>query len=155
MRYCHACDAQFPDEHERCLHCGAYLRREAAAQSDGQPAAAVPEDLRLLASRQPLKAVPLLESLSAAGIDFAVVGEGGARHVDVMQGSSGHHAVIEVYVDAERLAEAEAVLRNELAHLTEELPEPLECEPGHCPACGSRVPEVASECPDCGLVFST
>jgi hypothetical protein len=42
-----------------------------------------------------------------------------------------------------------------LAHLTEGLPEPVECEPGHCPACGFHVPELARECPDCGLVFST
>jgi hypothetical protein len=115
----------------------------------------VPDALRLLARRQPLKAVSLLEALSAAGIDFTVVAEGGTRHVDIRRGSYGQHAAIEVYVDAEQLAEAEAVLREELAHLTEGLPEPVECEPGDCPACGSHVPEVAAECPDCGLVFST
>jgi hypothetical protein len=42
-----------------------------------------------------------------------------------------------------------------LAHLTQGLPEPVEFEPGHCPACGSHVPELAPECLDCGLVFPT
>ena len=155
MRYCHECDAQFPDEHAKCLHCGRRLRREPAVQSSAQPGAAVPNAFRLLARRQPLKAVSLLEALSAAGIDFTVVAEGGTRHVDIRRGSYGQHAAIEVYVAAEQLAEAEAVLRDELAHLTQGLPEPVECEPGDCPACGSHVPEPAAECPDCGLVFPT
>jgi rubrerythrin len=115
----------------------------------------VPDALRLLTRRQPLKAVSLLEALSAADIDFTLVAEGGTEHVDPLRGGSGHHAAIEVYVEAERLAEAEAVLRDELAHLTEGLPDSVESQPGHCPACGFHVPEVASECPDCGLVFST
>jgi hypothetical protein len=154
LRYCHACDAQFPDEHAKCLHCGRRLQRERPAQSGAERDAAAPDAVRLLARRQPQKVVSLLEALSAADINFTVVAQGGTRHVDVVRGSYGRHAAIEVYVDAEQLAQAESVLREELAHLTEGLPEPVECQPGDCPACGSHVSELAPECPDCGLVFS-
>ena len=154
MRYCHECNAQFPEEHDKYLHCGRRLRREPPGQPGSRPGAAKPAALRLLARRQPMKAVSLLEALSAADIEFNVVAEGGTKHVDVLQGSYGEHAAIEIYVDSERLGEAEAVLREELDYLTEGLPEPVGSEPDHCLACGSHVPDNAAECPDCGLVFS-
>ena len=137
MRYCHECNAQFPEEHDKCLHCGRRLRREPPGQPGSRPGAAKPAALRLLAD-----------------IEFNVVAEGGTKHVDVLQGSYGEHAAIEIYVDSERLGEAEAVLREELDYLTEGLPEPVGSEPDHCLACGSHVPDNAAECPDCGLVFS-
>jgi len=153
MRYCHACDVQFPDEYDKCLHCGRRLRHELPVHSGAESAAAVPDDLCLLTRREPLNAVSLLEALSAAGIDFTLVAEGGTEHVNLRHGSYGRHAAIEIYVAVDQVGEAEAVLRDELAPLTEGLPEPVECEPGHCPACGSHLPELATECPDCGLVF--
>jgi hypothetical protein len=101
-----------------------------------------------------MKAIPLLKTLSGAGIEFTVIGEGGVENVNVPHGSYGSQAAIEVYVHPENLAEAEAVLREELAPLTQPLPEHAAHEPGCCPACAFQLPELADECPDCGLVFS-
>jgi hypothetical protein len=153
MRYCPRCNAQFPDEHRKCIHCGGRLRDAPPADSPEQTDAAAPEGFHFLDRRQPSKAVPLLEALSAAGIGCTVVTEDGVEYADMRWGSFGRHAAIEIYVDAEQLAEAEAIIRDELAPLMEELPDSVEYEPGHCPACGYPVSEQATECPDCGLGF--
>jgi hypothetical protein len=85
-------------------------------------------------------------------VPFQVFAEDGTREVNWLHGSYGAHAAIEVYVHAEALEQAEAVIGAELAHLTAELPFEA-AEAGDCPACHHSLPDHARECPDCGLVF--
>ena len=153
MKYCHTCNAQFPDEHRRCLHCRGRLGTRPAARA--APSAAegpqAPEFV-LLARREPAKAVSLLEALQAEGIAFEVIGDGGTDRVNAFFGSSGAHAAVEVHVHPGDLDRAHALTQAELSPL---LAEPAHdfSESGACPGCGQRLSDRATECPKCGLCF--
>ena len=154
MKDCHACNAQFPDDHRRCLHCGGRLKSRSLAQAAPSPSdGPEPSELVLLARRQPAKAVSLLEELQAAGIEFEVIGEAGTDRVNILFGSSGIHAAVEVYVRPHDLDQAQAIIQAELSPLLTE-PSFDSLESDVCPGCRQPLPDQATECPECGLCFA-
>ena len=154
VKYCHACNAQFPDDHRRCLHCGGRLESGSPAQAAPSPSdGPEPSELVLLARRQPAKAVSLLEELQAAEIEFEVIGEAGTDQVNIFFGSSGIHAAVEVYVRPRDLDQAQAIIRAELSPLLTE-PSFDSLESDVCPGCKQQLPDQATECPECGLCFA-
>jgi len=153
LRYCHHCQAQFPDDYAKCLHCGGRLVSRAPGAA-GHPAVhGASGGLSLLARREPLKAVPLLDALTGAGVRFTVIGEGGVRQVSMDHGSFGRNAAVAVYVAREDFPEAEAILAMELGQAREESLASQGEASDRCPACGAALMGVPRDCPDCGLVF--
>ena len=147
MRLCPACNARFPDDFARCAHCGGRLRDEAPRDADAPDG--LSEGLSILASRHPAEAGRLLEALALAGIDFLPRAEGSAG-ADAFTGSSGHEALVHVFVSDQDMERAVAVDR---ALFPELRPDAIEFEADRCPACGAGLASDAAECSDCGLAF--
>ncbi len=151
MRLCPSCDAQFPDSVDRCVHCGGRLRAGRATKH-----APHLSELYLLSSRQPPFTRRLAERLREASIRPYIEGDPGAERVDVQFGSSGHQVRLHLFVDNEVRERAEAIKTQLIGERVPDIPDDFDAdavEPGRCPACSSAVPENATECPDCGLVF--
>lgn len=157
MKLCRHCNAQFSEEHSRCLHCGRRLRSAAEEPAPRAPERSAPDvsGLHHLTDDHPAKIAPLLERLEAAGIDPTLLTDTGVRAVDGWRGSSGWEATASVYVDPGRREAAERVHREFLSELTPTLsgsagPEAAE---DTCPACGEPLASPADSCPSCGLAF--
>ena len=153
MKLCSHCNAQFPDEYSRCIHCDRRLRALRDASAVRHP------DLRKLhhlTDEHPAKIAPLLDRLQDAGISFTLITDDGTRSVDFYRGSAGWKAKASVYVEppdreaAERLHRA--FLEEVIPHLAQMDPRgtsPADC----CPACHEALGQHADSCPACGLVF--
>ncbi len=149
MKLCSHCNAQFSEEHSRCIHCGRRLN----------PASERPPDvsgLYHLADDQPAKIAPLLDRLTEAGISFTLITDSGTRSVDPHRGSSGWNAVASVYVDPMERESAVHLHREFLEDLIPHLAE-MNSDSGPsadaCPACHEPTRPLAESCPSCGLAF--
>jgi len=153
MKLCSHCNAQFSEEHSKCVHCGRRLEPGSGGSTRNSP------DLSRLYHRtddHPAKIAPLLDRLTEAGISFALVTDSGTRTVDWYQGSSGWKAKASVYVDPIDRETAEHLHREFLDSLIPHLAEmdPRAGGPAEsCPACHEPVPPLAESCPSCGLAF--
>jgi len=177
MRFCHACDSQFPDEHARCLHCGEPLHDARATEGSvgaGATAGAGPDaveaeeggarpplpaptgELSLLTSLPPYEAPALLERLADEEIAFAVADETEIRALARARGLTVRPGLVHVVVaeaDRERAsAVQQAVLMESLHDLPEDF-DPTAGDPESCPACATPLAADASECAECGLEF--
>lgn len=162
MKLCRHCNAQFDEEHRRCIHCGRRLR---AASEEPAPAApgvrpaerGAPDvaELHHLTDDHPAKIAPLLERLERAEIPVALVADTGERAIVGWRGSSGWAATASVYVAPEQREAAEALHREFLAELVPQLAGPGAGDAAEdvCPACREPVSPRAASCPSCGLAF--
>lgn len=144
MRHCPACDAQFPDEHDACVHCGAPLGDDSAA------------GFVLLASLDPFESRQLLDRLAEAEVAFAVLNDRDARARSVGRGRPGSFAGVNVFVHPDQHARASALHQQMVRESLPDLPEDFAAEamdPDSCPACASPLAEDASSCAECGLEF--
>jgi hypothetical protein len=156
LKLCTSCDAQFPEEHTHCIHCGRSLAPPREAATSGPDGPAVPDDMVLYRKREPIYAPPLLDALRAADVRFLAVGDLGTGGYKGESGSSGHDSMIEIYVDHLHLERAHVVetqlLRRTLPALSGS-PEPPPMRGDHCPACDATLADDQMTCPDCGLRF--
>ncbi len=152
MKLCRSCDAQFPDEYARCVHCGRPLHD---ARSKRDAASADPSTRVHLADEHPAKVTGLLDRLREADVPFTLVTDGGTRRVDGTRGSAGHRARASVFVDAGDLSRAESIHRGFLESIIPHLAHAATpaAPPGTCPACHDAVAPHVEECPSCGLAF--
>ena len=141
VKLCRSCDAQFSDEHARCIHCGRKLFEVDRPEPRGLPQ---------LASLHHL--------LQEAGITFTLITDSGTRSVDWYHGSSGWKARASVYVEPVDRDQAEAIHREFLEHIIPHLAEMDRRgtpEGPSCPACYEPISPLADTCPSCGLAFPT
>ena len=156
LRYCHACDCQFPDEDEVCLHCGArlYAAPSTPGVDDGEedPSAGYV----LLTVLDPFESRRLLDRLAEAGIRFAVLSDQSASARAALQGRRGATVGVNVFVppeDKERASELQQqVLRESLPDLSPDF-DASAAGADVCPACSSPLSGDAASCSECGLEF--
>lgn len=153
MKLCSSCNAQFPAEHSRCLHCGRRLQDESARATVDVPDLA---QLHHLTDDHPAKISPLLERLRDADVSFTLVTDGGTHAVDVYRGSAGWMARASVYVAPSDRDRAERLHREFLEEVIPHLGSMSTDLPSEdcCPACHEPLSEQAVSCPSCGLQFS-
>jgi hypothetical protein len=153
MKLCSHCNAQFSEEHSRCIHCGRRLEGSSERSARDSPDLS---RLHHLTDDHPAKIAPLLDRLTEAGISFTLLTDSGTRSVDWYRGSSGWKARASVYVEPGDREVAERLHREFLEDL---IPHLAEMGPGagpsagSCPACREPLPSAAEHCPSCGLVF--
>ena len=153
MRLCSQCDAQFSDEHSKCIHCGRKLKSAHETQPSETPDLS---KLYHLTDDHPAKIAPLLDRLTEAGIVFTLITDSGIRNTDMYRGSSGLMATASVYVDPSDEIEAIALHRNFLEDLIphlESMPDGSARPDGSCPACHDPISPSDRSCPSCGLAF--
>ena len=153
MKLCSHCNAQFSDEHSRCIHCGRPLEPAGELSTPNLPDVS---RLHHLTDDHPAKIAPLLDRLTEAGIAFALITDSGTRLVNWYQGSSGWKAKASVYVEPADREAAEHLhrefLEDLIPHLAEMRPDSSPSAES-CPACHEPLPAVAESCPACGLAF--
>ncbi len=159
MNLCSHCNAQFSEEHSRCIHCGRKIAAASQPVSEletGPGAAPDVSRLHHLADEHPAKVGPLLDSLIEAVIRFTLITDSGTPTVDVHRGSSGWRATASVYVEPSDRDAAERHYRNFLErlipHLAQMTPE-SDSSGESCPACTTPLVGYFESCPSCGLVF--
>jgi len=111
------------------------------------------EDHVLLDTQQPLWVRSLLDALAEANIPFVLVADGGTRHVDWLQGSSGTKASVAVYVPSESADKARSVQARVIGSELPDVPEgydPFATSGDRCPACDASL-TAGPQCPGCGL----
>ena len=153
MKLCGHCNAQFSEEHSRCIHCGRRLNSGCERSSLG-----LPDVSRLyhLTDDHPAKIAPLLDRLTEAGISFTLITDSGTESVNWYRGSSGWKANASVYVEPTDQEPAERFHREFLEDL---IPHLAEMDSGTgpsadcCPACHEPLTPPAASCPSCGLAF--
>ncbi len=151
MKLCSHCNAQFSEEHSRCIHCGRRLK-PTSERSKRNP----PDVSRLyhLTDDHPAKIAPLLDRLTEAGISFTLITHSGTRSVDWYRGSFGWKAKASVYVEPTEREPAEHLHREFLEDLIPHLAE-MDSDSGpsaeSCPACHVPLTSLAESCPSCGL----
>ncbi len=156
MKLCTSCDAQFPDDLGRCIHCGRSLDPPRARRAAQPAKRTIPDEMVLYRTREPLYAPPLLDALRMAEIRFLAVGDRGQWRPKGGSGNNGHDAMIEIYVDREHLERAH-LAETELLRMT--LPDIApDHDPGagsgdRCPACDTQLRVDQMTCPSCGLPF--
>lgn len=156
MRYCHACDCQFPDEDTVCLHCGARLHASPAVpgvvDDDADPSAGYV----LLTVLDPFEARRLLDRLAEAGVPFAVLSDQSASARGALQGRRGATVGVNVFVppeERERASEVQQqVLRESLPDLSPDF-DAGAAGADACPACSTPLSRDAASCSECGLEF--
>lgn len=162
MKLCAHCNAQFSEEHRRCVHCGRRLRpmEERAAPAPAREARDAPEApdvsrLHHLTDDHPAKVAPLLDRLAEAGIEVTLVTDARTHAVPGYRGSSGWEARASLYVEPADREAAESVHRRFLEGLIPQLQgaRPGGAESEACPACGEPLSVVGDACPACGLAF--
>ena len=147
-KICPECREEFVHTALRCADCDVDLVMELPSetvQTGGGAALPPASELTPLLRGGPWELEPVALALAEAGI---------ASRIDAYEGTGGGRLAI--YVREEELqAAARAVEAHRAEHL-HDAPEPGALgEALHdCPACGSRLPEDAAECPDCGLPFA-
>jgi RNA polymerase subunit RPABC4/transcription elongation factor Spt4 len=144
VRHCPACDAQFPDEQEQCLHCGASLAGDATV------------GLVLLASLDPFESRALLERLAESEIEFSVLNDRDARARTAGRGRPGSFAGVNIFVHPDEHARAFALQQQLVRESLPDLPEDFTTEAADsetCPACASPLAADARSCAECGLEF--
>ena len=153
MRLCSHCNAQFSEEHSKCIHCGRRLKSWSEQSTRNSPDLS---HLYHLTDDHPAKIAPLLDRLTEVGISFTLLTDSGTRSVDWYQGSSGWKAKASVYVDPAERKTAEHLHREFLEGL---IPHLAEMDPSarpsaeSCPACHELLPPLSEACPSCGLAF--
>ncbi len=153
MKLCSHCNAQFSEEHSRCIHCGRRLK-PTSERSKRNP----PDVSRLyhLTDDHPAKIAPLLDRLTEAGISFTLITDSATRSVDWYRGSFGWKAKASVYVEPTEREPAEHLHREFLEDLIPHLAE-MDSDSGpsaeSCPACHVPLTPLAESCPSCGLAF--
>ena len=156
MKFCASCNAQFPDEMDRCVHCGGRLQDSFLGTSPDDVQLPPVEKLFLLSSYQPPFTRRLADRLQEADIPFHIEVDPGADRADERFGSSGREVRLQLYVRPEDREDAEALqaqlIRDRVPDIPDEFAPDLVSE-GVCPACSSAVAEGDVECPDCGLAF--
>ena len=153
MKLCSHCNAQFSDEHSRCLHCNRRLR---ALREEAETSPQFISRLHHLADDHPAKIAPLLDRLRDAGVPFTLITDGGTSSVDRYRGSSGWEAKASVYVEPADRKLAETLHREFLEALIPHLADMASADTppsDSCPGCHEPLPGNVDECPSCGLVF--
>lgn len=154
MRYCHHCDAQFPDDEKRCLHCNAPLHDHRLSEASLDADAGSSEDVVLLASLDPFESRRLLDRLAEAGVDFTVLNDQEARARSSGRGRS--YAGVNVFVPVAEHARASALQQQMVRESLPDLPpdfEPDAAGSDVCPACSAPLAGDAQSCGECGLEF--
>jgi len=144
VRHCPACDAQFPDDQQACVHCGAALDDDSTAS------------FVLLTSLDPFESRRLLDRLAEAEIPFAVLNDHEARLRSAGRGRSGSFAGVNIFVHPDEHGRASALHQQLVRESLPDLPEDFVADatdPDACPACASPLAADAQCCAECGLEF--
>ncbi|HEX5759140.1 MAG TPA: hypothetical protein VF121_08095 [Thermoanaerobaculia bacterium] len=151
IQVCPRCGSEFQPHVTECLDCG--TATEARWDVPGAPPAPPPPAPTDFSLPRDVEACSVRFGDLQAATELAVFLEerGVPCRVDSTQPARRRH--YHVLVAPEDQERARALDREHLAAVVPEgeavMTEP---PPGHCPACGSRVPDEVLECPDCGLV---
>ncbi len=157
MPFCPTCRSEYVASVDRCPHCDvalvAELVKDSLEQRKDHLAQAVRDGMALVVSQGSFDAASeLADSLLVAGIAAQVAKPPGTE-CDHEQGPCTHYKVMILKEDAEAAGNAlHAQYRDMVAR--EGTGAQISDTPGDAgPACGTQVPENATECPDCGLAF--
>jgi hypothetical protein len=156
VRFCHACDCQFPDEDEVCLHCGARLHAAPSAPSAGGDDEDPSAGYVLLTVLDPFEAPRLLDRLAEAGIPFAVLSDQSAQARVALHGRRGATVGVNVFVPPEERERASELQQQVLRESLPDLSPDFDASAGGadvCPACSSPLSGDAASCSECGLEF--
>lgn len=142
VHYCRECDEEYLTHVVACADCGAEL----VPREEGQPLPADDEPVGLPAGHYE----PILHVDSAAELDALVRSLAVAGVPAKVQPSQRGRGFV-LGVRAEDQPAALDVLRE--ATGAPEIDAPVDVQPGdeRCPACDTRLPADAQECPECGL----
>jgi hypothetical protein len=152
MKLCAACNAQFDDSQQQCMHCGGHLTDDPAPARSAVEIAALEGHVRL-ARQQPIWIRPLLEALTERKIPFVIVADGAARNLNWLYGGAETEASVEVFVPETAVSAARDIQARVAAASLPALPadyDPGSVDGEHCPACGAALPD-SPECTSCGL----
>jgi hypothetical protein len=157
MPFCPTCRSEYVLTVERCPHCDvalvAELTKDSLEERRDQLASAVRDGTALVVSQGSFDAASELADSLLVWKIAAQVAKPPGTECDDEQGPCTHYKVMILEEDEPAAATA---LHNQYRDLVarEGTGAQLADAPADaCPACGTAVPENATECPDCGLAF--
>jgi hypothetical protein len=157
VRVCVDCGEEFRPEVATCSDCGGRLEDRhddgaGAGRTRATPAAPAEPDLEPLPGARPLAwssdardLVPLADQLMATGLAFRITPRTGSTGFDLCVRDSDREAAARELVPLTGPGSGAALLEAVAPEGDEAEGEP------RCPACGSSVPQGATECSGCGL----
>ena len=159
VRVCRECGEEYRPDVLVCADCGGELETRRADEPLERPAPERPATTELEGYRsvftgsRAMDLVPLCDRLREAAIDFRLVEqpasvEGGpARYLILVKDGEAAAALQSL---------ADPIAPHETGGYMRAIEEGFDPEKGYqqCPACSTRMPADAKECPECGLGFA-